>query len=190
MSIITSVKRNSFNTKNMVLIALMSVFIAICSWISVPLEVPFTLQTFAVFCTLMLLGGKNGLFSVMIYILLGAVGIPVFSGFTGGIGIILGTTGGYIVGFIFMALIFWAFEKIPVESKYGRMVFDIAAMILGTAVLYAFGTAWFIYVYTANTGEVSIWSALKWCVIPFIPVDMIKIAAAALVTKRIKKHVR
>lgn len=64
MSSITSVKRNSFNTKNMVLIALMSVFIAICSWISVPLEVPFTLQTFAVFCTLMLLGGKMAYFQL------------------------------------------------------------------------------------------------------------------------------
>ena len=190
MSSTTSVKKSSFNTKSMVLTALMAVFIAVCSWVSVPMNVPFTLQTFAVFCTLMLLGGRNGLFSVMIYILLGAIGIPVFSGCTGGIGIILGTTGGYIVGFKFMALIFWAFEKIPMKNKFGRISLDIAAMLLGIAVLYAFGTVWYIYVYTANTGEISVLTALKWCVIPFIPVDLIKMAAAVIITKRIKKYVR
>ena len=92
--------RSKFTTKEIVLTALMAVIMAVCSWISIPTEVPFTLQTFAVFCALLLLGGRNGFFSVLVYILLGAVGIPVFAGFSGGMGVILGTTGGYIVGFL------------------------------------------------------------------------------------------
>ena len=84
----------------MVYIAVFAVLIAICSWISIPTTVPFTLQTFAVFLAVGVLGGKRGSLSVLIYILLGAVGIPVFAGFSGGFGILLGQTGGYIVGFL------------------------------------------------------------------------------------------
>lgn len=72
-----------------------AVLIAICSWISIPMTVPFTLQTFAVFLAVGVLGGKRGSLAVLIYILLGAVGIPVFAGFSGGIGVLLGNTGGY-----------------------------------------------------------------------------------------------
>lgn len=95
----------------MAYIGLFAVVIAICSWISIPTVVPFTLQTFAVFLTVSVLGGKRGTLSVIIYVLLGAVGLPVFSGFKGGVGALLNTTGGYIIGFIFSALIMWAFEK-------------------------------------------------------------------------------
>ena len=82
----------------MVQIALFAAIIAVCSWIQIPMTVPFTMQTFAVFCALTTLGGKGGTISILIYIVLGAVGVPVFAGFTGGIGILFGTTGGYIIG--------------------------------------------------------------------------------------------
>ena len=95
----------------MAYIGLFAVVIAICSWISIPTVVPFTLQTFAVFLAVAVLGGKRGTLSVIVYVLLGAVGLPVFSGFKGGIGVLLNTTGGYIIGFIFSALLMWAFEK-------------------------------------------------------------------------------
>ena len=82
----TAVQKNIFSTKDMTLIAMFAVLMAVCSWISIPTQVPFTLQTFAVFCTLGVLGGKRGFFAVLVYVLLGAVGVPVFAGFTGGIG--------------------------------------------------------------------------------------------------------
>ena len=91
----------------LVQIALFAAIIAVCSWIQIPMTVPFTMQTFAVFCALATLGGKGGTISVLIYIVLGAVGVPVFAGFTGGVGILFGTTGGYIIGFLFTGLLYW-----------------------------------------------------------------------------------
>ena len=90
---------DKLRTYDMVLIAMFAVLMAVCSWISIPMEVPFTLQTFGLFLTVGVLGGKRGTFAVLIYILLGAIGVPVFAGFNSGIGVLLGTTGGYIVGF-------------------------------------------------------------------------------------------
>ena len=90
-------------TKDMALTAMFAVLIAVCSWISIPLAVPITLQTFGVFCALAVLGGKRGFFAVLVYILLGAAGLPVFAGFKSGIGTLFGSTGGYIVGFLLMA---------------------------------------------------------------------------------------
>ena len=87
----------SVTTRDMVYCAMFAVLIAVCSWISIPATVPFTLQTFGIFVTVGILGGKRGSVSVLIYLLLGAVGIPVFAGFKGGIGALLGTTGGYII---------------------------------------------------------------------------------------------
>lgn len=184
-----TVNKRVFTTKQLVLTALMAVIIAVCSWISIPTEVPFTLQTFAVFCALWLLGGRNGFFSVLIYILLGAVGIPVFAGFTGGFGVILGTTGGYIVGFLVLALIFWGAEKIPAKGKIAKIAVGVIALIIGTAACYAFGTAWFMKVYASKAEAVSLGTALKWCVIPFIPFDLIKLAVAVILCDRLKKYV-
>ena len=88
----SAIARNK--TLDMVYIALFAVLIAVCSWISIPTTVPFTLQTFGVFVTVGVLGGKRGSLAVLIYLLLGAIGVPVFAGFTGGMGIMLGNTGG------------------------------------------------------------------------------------------------
>ena len=107
----TSMTSTKMQTLDMAYIGLFAVVIAICSWISIPTVVPFTLQTFAVFLAVAVLGGKRGTLAVIVYVLLGAVGLPVFSGFKGGIGVLLNTTGGYIIGFVFSALVMWAFEK-------------------------------------------------------------------------------
>ena len=168
----------------MVQIALFAAIIAVCSWIQIPMTVPFTMQTFAVFCALATLGGKGGTISILIYIVLGAVGVPVFAGFTGGIGILFGTTGGYIIGFLCTGLLYWLIthffgEKLPVM---------ILALVLGLAVCYTFGTAWFMIVYAKNSGAVGLLTALGWCVFPFILPDCVKMALAILIGKRLPKR--
>lgn len=173
-------------TLDMVYIAVGAVLIALCSWISIPTAVPFTMQTFAVFAILGLLGGKRGTLSILIYILLGAVGIPVFAGFTGGIGIIVGNTGGYIMGFLGTALVMWVMEKIPGR----RMLVLTLSMAAGLLVCYTFGTLWFMNVYARSTGAIGIATVLGWCVVPFIIPDIIKIALAVLVTRRLGRYVQ
>ena len=139
--------------------------ITICSWISIPTTIPFTLQTFAVMLTVLLLGGMRGTIAIIVYILLGAVGVPVFSGFSGGIGKLMGPTGGYIIGFLGTALVMWGFEKFLGKKLW----INIAAIVLGLIVCYAFGTMWFIKLYTADDGsKATLAMALSWCVIPYL----------------------
>jgi len=173
-------------TKDIVLISLSAALMAICSWISVPFTVPVTLQTFAVFTTVGLLGMKRGTLAVLMYILLGAIGLPVFAGFTGGFGILIGITGGYIIGFIFSALVVGFITKI-FGKKTPVLVFS---MIAGLLVCYLFGTTWFMYIYAQNSGAVGLTTVLSWCVIPFIIPDAAKIALAVIVVNRVSKYVK
>ena len=169
--------------KDMALIALFAAVITICSWISVPAAVPFTLQTFAIFTAVLLLGGRRGVWSVALYILLGAVGLPVFAGFRGGFGALLGPTGGYILGFLFSALVVWG-----VTAKAGDGLWtQFLALVLGLAVCYAFGTAWFMVVYARVKGPIGLGSALGMCVLPFIIPDLVKISLALLLSRRLRK---
>jgi len=171
----------STKVRDMVYIALCAVLIAVCSWISIPTTVPFTMQTFGVFLTVGLLGGKRGTLAVIVYLLLGAIGVPVYAGFTSGLGVLLGSTGGYFAGFLLTALIMWAMEGL---KKPWALVLS---MVLGLIVCYAFGTAWFVLVYTRTTGAVGVWTALMWCVIPYILPDCLKIVLALLVRDRVVK---
>lgn len=173
-------------TLDLVYIAIFAVVMAICSWISIPAAVPFTLQTFGVFMAVGVLGGKRGSLSVLIYLLLGAIGVPVFAGFSGGIGALLGTTGGYIIGFLFSALLMWAMEVL-----LGRKTWVLGlSMVLGLIVCYAFGTVWFMTVYARESGAIGLGTALGWCVIPFIIPDLIKIALALLLCKQLSKAIK
>ena len=178
--------KTKLSVRDMAYIAMFAVIMAVCSWISVPYVVPFTLQTFGVFLAVGVLGGKRGTLAVLIYILLGCVGLPVFAGFSGGIGIVLGSTGGYIVGFLFTALVMWAMEKMPGN----RTVVSILSMVLGLIVCYAFGTLWFMLVYARTTGPVGLWTALGWCVFPYILPDLVKIALALVLQKRLRAAIR
>lgn len=173
-------------TYDVVYVGVFAVLITICSWISIPTLVPFTLQTFAVFLTVGLLGGKRGTMAVLVYVLLGAIGIPVFAGFTGGIGIILNNTGGYIIGFIFSALVMWLMEHLMGRKLWVQGL----SMILGLIVCYAFGTAWFMIVYTRDTGAVGLATVLGWCVIPFIIPDIVKMALALILSNRLSKVIK
>ena len=176
------------NTKvlDLVYIAIGATLIAICSCISIPTAVPFTLQTFAVFFVLLLLGGERGTIATLVYILLGAVGVPVFAGFTGGFGVLFGNTGGYIIGFLFTGIIYILFTRFFKKN----MVVKILSLVLGLAVCYAFGTAWFMHVYMQNSGEVGLLTVLGWCVFPFIIPDLLKLALAVILSKRIEPVIR
>lgn len=172
-------------TYDIVYIAVFAVIMAICSWISIPAAVPFTLQTFGVFIAVGVLGGKRGSLSVLVFILLGAIGIPVFANFSGGIGVLAGPTGGYIIGFLFSALLMWAMEKLPGKKS----VMQIVSMIAGLIVCYAFGTVWFVIVYGRMNGPIGFTAALASCVVPFIIPDIIKIALAYVLSRKLRKYV-
>lgn len=178
--------KSKITTKDMAYIALFAVIIAICSWLSVPATIPFTLQTFGIFLTVGVLGGKRGTLSVLIYLLLGIIGIPVFSGFTGGVGRLLGTTGGYIIGFLLSAMVMWAMEQFLGKKRWVLAI----SMVLGLIVCYAFGTMWFMFVYANSTGPIGVWTALGWCVFPYIIPDLIKIALALVLCKKLAQIIQ
>ena len=169
------------SVREITLIAIAIALITVCSWISVPLTIPVTLQTFAVCLVTALLGLKMGLWSLTGYILLGAVGIPVFSGFRGGIGVLLGVTGGYIVGFFFTALTVGLTVK-----RFGRSLpVLLLSMAFGVLLCYAFGTAWFMVVYARGGNAVTLGGALGMCVVPYLIPDGIKIVLAAVLVRRL-----
>lgn len=174
--------RTGNKVRDMAYIAVFAVLIAVCSWISIPTLIPFTLQTFAVTLSVGVLGGKRGTLTVLVYLLLGAVGVPVLANFTGGLGIMLGTTGGYLVGFLFTALVMWGMEALLGKKLWVL----IASMVLGLAVMYAFGTAWFMVVYARTTGPVGLGTALAWCVVPYLIPEGIKTALSVLLSIRLR----
>ena len=178
--IMTTVAAGRSKTYDLVYIAVFAVVMAVCSWISIPAQVPFTLQTFGVFMAVGVLGGKRGTLAVLVYVLLGAVGVPVFAGFSGGIGALLGNAGGYIIGFIVMAVI----AGLVIDNCHKPWI-QLIGMIVGTIVCYLFGTIWFCIV-----ADYTFKAALAVCVIPFIPADLIKMIIAMIIGPMIKKRIR
>ncbi len=177
--------KQRIKTADIVFIALFAALMAVCSWISIPTVIPFTLQTFGVFMAVGVLGGKRGTIAVLVYILLGAVGIPVFANFTGGPGALFGPTGGYIVGFLLSALVMWVMELIPGKKALVR----ILSMVVGLFVCYALGTVWFMVVYGRQTGPIGLAAALGMCVVPFIIPDLAKLVLAFILSGRLRKYV-
>lgn len=172
-------------TRDMTYIALMAVLISVCSWLSVPSVIPFTMQTFGVFAALLLLGGKRGSIAVALYILMGAVGLPVFSNFTGGVGKLMGPSGGYIFGFLLTALCYWVMTALLGD----RLWIKFLALTAGLVLCYAFGTLWFVEVYSRSE-PIGIMSALSMCVFPFMVPDAIKMALALAVEKLLKNKIK
>ena len=155
---------------SMVYCSLFTVIIALCSYITIPVVIPFTLQTLGIFLALELLGGKKGTFCVLLYILLGAVGVPVFSGFRGGLGVLLSNTGGYIIGFIFLALLYWGITRLGACNLWSRIV----GMLLGLIACYSFGTFWFVFAYSDIKNMSEMIPVLQICILPFIIPDIAK----------------
>lgn len=172
-------------TRDMAYIALMAVLISVCSWLSVPSVIPFTMQTFGVFAALLLLGGKRGSIAVALYILMGAVGLPVFSNFTGGVGKLMGPSGGYIFGFLVTCLCYWLMTALLGD----RLWVKILALTAGLILCYAFGTLWFVEVYSRSE-PIGVMSALSLCVFPFIVPDAIKLALALTVERLLRNKIK
>ena len=161
-------------TRKLTRCALFAALMAPCAWIGLPLgHTVFTMQTFGVLLTLGLLGGKRGTVSILCYLLLGAAGLPVFSAFRGGIGTILGPTGGYLWGFLATGLIYWVLEK------WSRP----AAMVSGLTACYACGTLWYM---TYTGGALA--AVLVQTVLPYLIPDALKLILALRLTGRLKKY--
>ena len=175
--------KNFWSARTLTEIALGAALLVICSLISIPAAVPFTLQTFGVFVILVILGWKKGMLAVLLYTLLGLVGLPVFSGAKGGPAALFGPTGGYILGFLLTGLCYWLYERLFRD----HLMLQAAALLLGLVLCYAFGTAWFIRVYTE---EITLARALSLCVWPFIIPDLAKLALALLVGRRVRTALR
>lgn len=161
--------------------ALMTAVTCVLAPMSVPIgPVPISLTNLAIYFALYLLGWKMGTVSYIVYLIIGIVGVPVFSGFTGGFAKLLGPTGGYIIGFIPMAII----AGLVIE-KSGSRILHFIAMVVGTAVCYAFGTVWFCVVMKSDVA-----AALGMCVFPFIPGDIAKIVIAMVAGPILKKRIQ
>ena len=173
-------------TKDIVNISFFATLLAICAWICIPTVVPFTMQTFAVFLAMIVLGGKKGTIVISIYLLLGAIGLPVFSKGTAGIGVLLGNTGGYMIGWLFLGILMMMTDRSFKNQKIYKKI-QAAGLIAGLCISYLFGTWWFMNVYAANTGAVSFSAAFGMCVLPFIIPDMLKLVLAFTISKRIRK---
>ena len=177
------------------LIAISAALITICSWISIQIgPVPVTLQTLAVLAVLLTAGGRRGTIAIAVYLALGAVGVPVFSGFKGGPAAFMGPTGGFLAGFLLAALVFWLFEKLIfaklMTTPAKKLIFGIVNSLIFEIIVYLVGVIWFMTVYAAQTGPVGLGTVLGWCVIPFIIPDIVKIAAASVIGSRASRFVR
>ena len=170
-------KSNHKRIINIVHISLFAILLSICSMITIPMAVPITLQTFGVFVTCLLIGGKRATLSIIIWILLGIIGLPVFSGFKSGLATLLGPTGGYIIGFIFTALLMWLAENIFPK----KITWTIFSMLLGLILCYTIGTIWFVMIYTNTGNNMTISKALSICVLPFILFDILKMFLALII---------
>ena len=170
-----AVDNQKIRTKQMVLIALMTAVTCVLGPLSIPLPfspVPISLTNFAIFLAIFVLGMKSGTISFIIYLLLGAIGVPVFSSFRGGLQVLAGPTGGYLIGFIFLALIM----GFALDHFVRKLVPTFIGMIIGMAVCYAFGTVWL-----AKLLSLSFKEGLMMGVIPYLAGDAAKIIIAAIV---------
>jgi len=187
--------KNSSKTYDLVLEAICAALITICSWISLNvMDIPFTLQTFGILLVLFTVGGKRGTISILVYLLLGLIGVPVFAGFKSGPAALAGPTGGFIVGFLVGALVYWALDSLWLKrykkSNISRLVVSVIEGVVFELVLYVYGVIWFMFVYTRNTGEIGLGAVLGMCVIPFLIPDAVKLLAAASASLRTVRIVK
>ena len=170
--------------KHMALCGLFSAILTVCAWISIPVgDLVITLQTLGIFLTLGLLGGKRGTVSIFVYLILGVIGAPVFSGFRGGLGALLGTTGGYIFGFMLTALIYWLITSLK-DTPFTQLI----AMVLGLLLCYGCGSWWYLTRYLTS-GEMTLGIVLLKCVVPYLIPDAIKLTLAWILTGKLKRFV-
>ena len=184
--------KNNLTIKRIVSISLMTAVICAISPFAITLPispVPISLSTFAIYLAIIILGGRDALISVALYVMLGFVGLPVFTGFTGGAGKIMGPTGGYIIGYMFLAIIEGAFD----DAAYKNRSYDekdtsttnikkFLGMLLGTGVLYIFGSLWL-----AKQANMSLIAAFSVGIFPFVVGDVVKMLFALFIGTRIRR---
>ncbi len=174
--------RNRFSVRDLTYISMMMVLLAVCAWITVPMTVPFTMQTFGVFLCLQLLGGRRGTLAIGLYILVGLVGVPVFSGFGAGPGVLAGPTGGYIVGFLLTGVLYWIGSRRRLGLK-GEAIL----LIVGLLICYLFGTVWFSLVMNGRGNPVGFFQSVGLCVVPYVIPDLLKLLLALQLSGRLRK---
>ncbi len=169
--------KSKFSIQDMCVTALMAAVLCVVAPWSIPIgPISITLGSFIVYLTAILIGKWRGTLSVLLYLLLGAIGLPVFSGAAGGVAKLVGPTGGYLIGYLFTAVIVGIAADLLAKKQQNvvlSLVLLFLSLIVGTAVLYAFGTAW----YMIQSGN-NLATAMGYCVLPFIPLDLIKMVVA------------
>ena len=172
---------SKLNLRALLYTALATSVICITSLLTVPFAVPITLQLLGIYLALFLLGGRLGTLATLLYIALGAVGLPVFSGFSGGISRLFDATGGYIFGFLIAALFYWIMSAVLPKSNTIRLIIAMLSLLL----IYVAGTLWYAFVYLNGMRDVIY--VLCVCVFPFVIPDVIKIAIAYIVAERLTR---
>ena len=191
----SSASKNRAFIYDLVLISVSSALITVCSWINIPFgPVPFTLQTLAILAVMLTCGGRRGTCAVLVYLAMGALGVPVFAGFKGGLVSFAGPTGGFLIGFVFAGLEYWILESLLFKrlmtTAIKTWIFGIINSLVFEAVMYFTGVIWFMTVYAAQTGPVGLITVLGWCVFPFIIPDIVKLVVAVVIGERARKLVK
>ncbi len=167
-------------TKQMTSIALMTAVICILAPLSIPIgAVPISFTNLVLYFSIYIIGTKNSFISYTLYYILGIIGLPVFSGFSGGFVKAVGPTGGCLIGFFFMIIISGLFIQKFKSSK----IMQVIGMIFGTMVVYILSILWFMYVMNTN-----FMAALFACVVPFIFGDLLKMIIAIILGSKIRKR--
>ncbi|MBE5935912.1 MAG: biotin transporter BioY [Lachnospiraceae bacterium] len=168
-------------TKYITRIGVITAIMCIIAPISIPIgEIPITFTSLILFIFIYVVGWKTTLISYIIYVLIGLVGVPVFSGYVGGVSRILGPTGGYIIGMIPLIII----SGIVINNSKNKVV-NILGLIIGTIVCYLFGMIWFSFIM-----NIRFIMAFNICIVIFIPGDVIKIIMAIIIGPRVKRRMQ
>ena len=185
-----TVKGQKISAAEISQIAVFAAIISVVSQISIPMPagVPMTLQTLIIPIAGIVLGRKKGTIATLIYLIMGAVGLPVFAGFAGGLGKILGLTGGFLISFPVLSYTAGLGDNLGQKfsglgKKYLYYIILVASLVIGATINYIFGTIWFV----VSSGS-TFMAALSACVIPFIPTAIIKIALIAIIAPMLKKR--
>lgn len=166
--------------------AMCTALYAVCSWISIPVTPPFTLQTFAIFTVTGLFGIPVALTAFAVYLFIGIIGLPVFAGFKQGLTVITGPTGGYLIGFAVSILVMGLIIKL-----FGRKTVSLfVSFAAGLLVVYIFGSVFYSVVWLGGLNPESFTAALTTCVVPFVLVDILKMCLAVFVTKSLEGKIR
>lgn len=174
-------KDKKTSLKRVTLIALLMVFFALSAYIHIPLSIPITMQTFVLALCLVSVGTWVTLRMLIVYLLAGCIGIPVFSGFRSSASVLLEPSGGYLAGFFLMSLTYWVLTSVVPEFRYKKQII----MIVSLLPMYVLSVLWYAFVYLDGTGG-GIISAMWVCVFPYVIPDTIKVILGCSIGERIK----